>query len=114
MACKSVFPESITNPSNGFNRIGIGTNFLAQRTDVDIDRAFEYQGVFAERRVDQFGAIECSAWLSDECIEQSKFALGKFDLLTVDTHTIASSIQSDPCTRDDIVLIIGFGCFASL
>ena len=72
----SVFAKSVPNASHGFDRFRLFADFFPQGTDMDINGPLENQRVFTQCGIDQFRTIERSAGLPNQCVQQSKLALG--------------------------------------
>ena len=111
---KSVFPKSITYAAHGLDGVGLGTDLLAQCSDMNVDGPFQDQRIFAEGRVDQLRSFECATGLANECIEQSKLALGQLDGNIVDGDAITAAIERDAGPRHGIAVILLPSCLAAL
>ncbi len=77
-------------------------HLVAKGSDVHVDGANEDECVATEGGVDQLGTIERSAGLANQCIQQPKLALGKFNRFIVDHSSIAATIDGDVQYRNDV------------
>src|SRR5262245_22694124 len=65
----AVGPEAVPDAADRFDHVGQGVELLAERADVDVDRALEGVGVLAPREIHQFVAGEGAARLARESPE---------------------------------------------
>src|SRR4029077_1005101 len=65
-------PKPVADAADGFDLFRPVAQFLAQRFDVDVDRAFEHQSVVAHGGFHELMAAESASRLADEGPQQAK------------------------------------------
>jgi hypothetical protein len=82
----------------------VRAQLLAQRPNVNVDRAFEHERIVAKRHVDQVGSCKSSARLPQQSGEQTEFAWREFERPVARRCSMPAPIDHDPLAHQDVTI----------